>query len=86
MAWPPASRAESRSKSRPARPNRLYRARASGPQPEAEKALGCASLGFGDNLAIGGRLASGVRVECILSEVSVEVDGKPVVEKGHLVG
>lgn len=62
------------------------RARAGGPHPEAEKALGCASLGFGDNLAIGGRLASGVRVECIVSEVSVEVDGKPLIEKGHLVG
>ena len=62
------------------------RARATGSHEEAEKALGCASLGFGDNLALGGRLASGVRVECIVSEVSLEVDGTPVVEKGHLVG
>lgn len=62
------------------------RARATGPHEEAEKALGCASLGFGDNLALGGHLSSGVRVECIVSEVSVEVDGKAVVEKGHLVG
>ncbi len=62
------------------------RARASGPHQEAEKALGCASLGFGDNAAIGGRIASGVRVECIVSEVSVELDGKVLLEKGHLVG
>ncbi len=62
------------------------KARAAGPHHEAEKALGCANLGFGDNQAIGGRLACGVHVECILSEVSVEVDGKAVVEKGHLVG
>ncbi len=62
------------------------RARAAGPQTEAEKALGCASLGFGDNAALGGHLASGVRVECIVSEVSVEVDGHAVIEKGHLVG
>jgi len=62
------------------------RARATGPHPEAEKALGCANLGFGDNASIGGRLSAGVRVECIVSEISVEVDGKPVVEKGHLVG
>ncbi len=62
------------------------RARASGPHVEAEKALGCASLGFGDNVAFGGRNACGVHVECILSEVSVEVDGKTVIEKGHLVG
>ncbi len=59
-------------------------ARATGPHVEAEKALGCASLGFGDNVAYGGRIACGVRVECILSEVSVEVDGAAVVEKGHL--
>ena len=62
------------------------RARASGPHVEAEKALGCASLGFGDNVAFGGSNACGVRVECILSEVTVEVDGKAVVEKGHLAG
>ncbi len=62
------------------------KARATGPHPEAEKALGCAALGFGDNTTFGGRLASSVRLECIVSGVSVEVDGKPVVEKGHLVG
>ncbi len=62
------------------------KARATGPAQEAEKALGCATLGFGDNLAIGGRVASGARVEAIISEVSVEVDGAAVVEKGHLVG
>jgi leucyl aminopeptidase (aminopeptidase T) len=61
-------------------------ARASGPYFEAEKALGCANLGFGDNVAIGGSVQCAVRVECILSEVSVEVDGKAVIEKGHLVG
>ena len=62
------------------------RARASGPHVEAEKALGCASLGFGDNVAFGGRIACGVHVEAILSEVSVAVDGQAVVEKGHLLG
>lgn len=62
------------------------KARASGPHPEAEKALGCAALGFGDNTTIGGRVASSVRLECVVSDVTVEVDGKPVIEKGHLVG
>ncbi len=62
------------------------KARSSGPHPEAEKALGCAALGFGDNTTIGGRVASSVRLECVVSEVTVEVDGKPVIEKGHLVG
>ncbi len=61
------------------------KARASGPHPEAEKALGCAALGFGDNTTFGGVLASSVRIECIVSEVTVDVDGKPVIEKGHLV-
>ncbi|HYM39538.1 MAG TPA: aminopeptidase [Thermoplasmata archaeon] len=61
-------------------------ARTSGPHMEAEKALGCASLGFGDNTSIGGRLACGVHVECILSEVSIEVDGKSLIDKGHLAG
>jgi hypothetical protein len=37
-------------------------------------------------MAFGGKIACGVHVECILSEVSVEVDGKAIVEKGHLVG
>lgn len=62
------------------------KARASGPHEEAEKAMGCAALGFGDNTTFGGRVASSARVECVVSQVSVEVDGKPVIEKGHLVG
>lgn len=61
------------------------RARATGPHLEAEKALGSAHLGFGDNLVIGGKIHCGVRVEAILSEVGVQVDGKAVIEKGRLV-
>lgn len=61
------------------------RARISGPHPEAEKALGSAHLGFGDNLVIGGKIHCGVRVECIISDVGIEVDGKRIVEKGRLV-
>ena len=60
-------------------------ARVTGPHLEAEKAVGSAHLGFGDNLVIGGKIHCGVRVECILSEVRVEIDGQPVVEKGRLV-
>src|SRR5213078_1034384 len=44
-------------------------ARVMGPHLEAEKAVGSAHLGFGDNLVIGGKIHPGVRVECILSEV-----------------
>lgn len=61
------------------------RARPRGPHLEAEKALGCANLGFGDNLVIGGRIHCGVHVECTVGDVGVEVDGKTVVAKGRLV-
>jgi len=60
-------------------------ARINGPHPEAEKALGCASPGFGDNLVIGGKIHCGVRVETTISEVGIQVDGRSIVEKGHLV-
>ncbi len=61
------------------------RARALGLHLEAEKALGCANLGFGDNLVIGGRIHCGVQVECTLSDVGIEVDGSMLMEKGRLV-
>ena len=61
------------------------RARARGPHVEAEKSLGVASLAFGDNVLIGGHINCGVRIECLISDVTVEVDGKRVVEKGRLV-
>jgi aminopeptidase len=60
-------------------------ARVAGPHLEAEKAVGSAHLGFGDNLVIGGKTHCGVRVECILSDVRVEIDGHIVIEKGRLV-
>lgn len=60
-------------------------ARVAGPHLEAEKAVGAAHFGFGDNLVIGGKIHCGVRVEAILSEVRIEVDGKAVVEKGRVV-
>jgi len=60
-------------------------ARVTGPHLEAEKAIGSAHVGFGDNLVLGGKVHCGVRVECILSEAGVEIDGKAVVAKGRLV-
>lgn len=60
-------------------------ARVHGPHLEAEKAMGCANLGFGDNLVIGGKIHCGTRVECTISDVGIEVDGKAIVEKGRLV-
>lgn len=61
------------------------RARVTGPHLEAEKALGSGHVGFGDNLALGGKIHCGVRVESILSEVAIEVDGKTLLEKGRIV-
>lgn len=60
-------------------------ARSAGPHLEAEKAVGTAHIGFGDNLVIGGKIHCGVKVEAILSEVRIEVDGKTLIEKGRLV-
>ena len=61
------------------------RARVTGPHLEAEKTLGAAHMGFGDNLSLGGKIHCGVRVDAILSEVAIEVDGKTLLEKGRLV-
>jgi len=61
------------------------RARVNGPPMEAEKALGTAHVGFGDNLVIGGKIHCGVRVECLLSGVGIEVDGKAILQKGRLM-
>ncbi|OGS60567.1 MAG: hypothetical protein A3K59_00075 [Euryarchaeota archaeon RBG_19FT_COMBO_69_17] len=61
------------------------RARVAGPHLEAEKALGTAHVGFGDNLVLGGKIHCGVKVEAILSDVGIVVDGKALVEKGRLV-
>lgn len=60
-------------------------ARVRGPHLEAEKAVGSAHLGFGDNRGIGGKIHSSVNVECILSDVRVEIDGRAVIERGRLV-
>jgi leucyl aminopeptidase (aminopeptidase T) len=61
------------------------RARVTGPHLEAEKALGTAHVGFGDNLVIGGKIHCGVKVEAILAEANVSVDGKALIERGRLV-
>jgi leucyl aminopeptidase (aminopeptidase T) len=60
-------------------------ARLTGPPLEAEKSVGSAHLGFGDNLVIGGKIHCGVRVDAVLSDVRVEIDGHAVIEKGRLV-
>jgi len=58
------------------------KARATGPPIEAEKALGTANFAFGDNAAFGGRNRCGARVEAILREPTVELDGQALVDRG----
>ena len=61
------------------------RARRSGPPHEIEKALGTAHVGFGDSAPFGGRIECGVRVDAIVGDVTVEVDGALVIDRGKLV-
>ncbi len=60
------------------------KARATAALPEAEKALGAVHVVFGDSLPYGGRISAGVTVDAILTAASLEVDGKPIAERGRL--
>ncbi len=51
---------------------------------EASKAMGVAHVGFGDNAVLGGEVSSGVEVDAILKAVSLEADGKLVVDRGRI--
>lgn len=52
---------------------------------EAMKALGSLHLGFGDNAALGGEVRCGVQVDAVAKGVSVEADGKEVLDRGRPV-
>jgi hypothetical protein len=52
---------------------------------EDKKILGSAHLGIGGNLDLGGRLASTVHLDVILRKVSLELDGKWLLQDGVLV-
>jgi len=60
------------------------RAKATSSLPEAEKSLGAVHIVFGDSIPFGGRISCGVRVDAILADATVEVDGKPLIERGKL--
>jgi len=60
------------------------KARVTGNVLEDEKVLGAVHVVFGDNAAFGGTIRCGVRVDAILTGATVEVDGKPVMERGAL--
>ncbi|MFQ5838701.1 MAG: aminopeptidase [Thermoplasmata archaeon] len=52
---------------------------------EASKALGVLHVGFGDNTVLGGEVSCGVQVDALVRAVSLETNGKLVLEKGRLV-
>ena len=60
------------------------RARITGKLLEEEKVLGAVHIVFGDNAAYGGAVRCGVRVDAILTQATVEVDGKTILERGAL--
>jgi leucyl aminopeptidase (aminopeptidase T) len=60
------------------------KARITGNVLEEEKVLGAVHVVFGDNAAYGGAVRCGVRVDAILTQATVEVDGKTILERGAL--
>ncbi len=60
------------------------KARITGRLLEEEKVLGAVHIVFGDNAAFGGAIRCGVRVDAILTQATVEVDGKTILERGAL--
>ncbi|MEE9164382.1 MAG: hypothetical protein V3U17_06295 [Thermoplasmata archaeon] len=52
---------------------------------EAQKALGVLHVGFGDNRSLGGDVQSGVQVDAVLKGITLEADGKPLIERGRPV-
>jgi len=59
-------------------------ARVTGNLLEGEKALGAVHIGFGDNVAYGGNVRCSVRVDALLSNATVEIDGKAILERDAL--
>ncbi|MEE9593354.1 MAG: hypothetical protein V3W28_07225 [Thermoplasmata archaeon] len=52
---------------------------------EAQKALGVLHAGFGDNFTLGGTIRSGAEVDAVLKGITLEADGKTLMERGRLV-
>lgn len=59
------------------------RARARGPVVEAQKALGVVHIVFGGSAPFGGKISCKVRVDGIMTDATVEADGRKVVERGR---
>ena len=61
------------------------RTRAQGPIAEAQKTLGCAHLAFGGSVPFGGKVVCDVRVDGIMRDVTIDFDGKVLLERGKLL-
>ena len=55
------------------------------PPMEAQKALGAVHMAFGGSSAFGGKVVCDVRVDGVMTDVTVEVDGKRRMDGGVLV-
>lgn len=60
-------------------------ARITGNVLEDEKSLGSVHIAFGDNAPYGGTVSCGVRVDAIVTQATVEADGKRIMDRGSLV-
>jgi len=58
------------------------KARLKGPIIEAQKALGVVHVVFGGSAPFGGRISCDVRVDGIMTDATVEADGRKLVERG----
>jgi len=59
--------------------------RPTAPIAEAQKTLGCAHIAFGGSTPFGGRVECDVRVDGIMTDVTVEIDGKVILDRGKLL-
>lgn len=60
------------------------RARLTGNPLEDTKALGAVHVAFGDNAALGGRVRAGVQVDALVTNATLEADGRIILEGGRL--
>ncbi len=61
------------------------RTRSKAPIAEAQKTLGCAHVAFGGSTPFGGRVECDVRVDGIMTDVTVDLDGRVIMERGKLL-
>ena len=61
------------------------KARVTGVILEDEKIYGTVHIALGSNDTFGGTVAAGIHVDGVVKEPVLKLDGKTVLEKGHLI-